>query len=105
MEDFMINFVACVRVGEQFSNVKEKLDLPMIFKEFEWPVLPREGEMFQLGDDLATPVDQIFHWRHADGTPNITLYFVVYAHDYEEYLQSGRETSATARVKGKHFVG
>ncbi len=103
MEDYMIKFVACVRIGEKFCEDKEKLDLEPIFKEFEWPVLPREAEMFQLGDDMADEVSQIFHWRHEDGTPNITLYFYVYAHDYDGFREDGWKTRGEARAQGKYF--
>ena len=99
----MVSFVACARIGEDYCKDEEKLRLSPLFKEFEWPVLPREDEMFQLGDDLATPVNEIFHWRHEDGTPLITLYFYVYPHDYEDYREDGWETGVEARARGKHY--
>lgn len=83
----MIDFTLTVTVCEADHTVENALDRLYKKEKIQWPVLPREGEWFEITDlDSATanPVQAVWHWSGDDGTPNIQVEIDVRSFEFEE---------------------
>lgn len=84
----MIEFILDVIVNEQEDP---RMKYSRLYKKMQWPVLPREGEWFEIAEtesSTATPISDVWHWVNEDGTPRIHVEMSITLSEYQTLEKS-----------------
>lgn len=84
MIEFILDAIVCDQDDPDMSCER-------LYKKMKWPVLPRTDEWFEIQETencTASPVGDVWHWVHEDGTPKIHVEVILRLYDYEKLQKS-----------------